>query len=102
MHPTSVSRGLPPPWRPPGLGSPTSRTFILVLPPQWHQVSLPSGPAVEATYTLPLNATTTVYGTQVYNQHGGSVFISTFTAGEKSVETKAAGTVMPSWRFATR
>ena len=45
---------------------------------------------------------TTVYGTQVYNQHGGSVFISTFTAGEKSVETKAAATVMPTWRFAGR
>jgi len=64
-----------------------------------RQVSFPSGRAVEATYTLPLNASTTVYGTQVYNEHGGSVFISTFTAGEKSVETKAAATVMPSWRF---
>ena len=35
---------------------------------------------------------TTVYGTQAYNQHAGSVYITTFTAGERSVETKAAAT----------
>ncbi len=43
---------------------------------------------------------TTVYGTQVYNQHAGGVYITTLTAGEKSVETKAAATVMPTWRSA--
>ena len=63
------------------------------------QVSYPSGRAVEATYTIALNPTTTLYGTQVYTEHAGSVYIATFTAGEKAVEARAAATVMPSWRF---
>jgi hypothetical protein len=63
-------------------------------------VQFPFGSAVEATYTLALTSTgQTVYGTQVYASHAGSIYIVTFSAVEQPVETKAATTVMPTWRF---
>jgi hypothetical protein len=63
-------------------------------------VHFPLGSAIEATYTLALTSSgQTVYGTQVYAGHGGSTYIVTFSAVNKSLETRAATTVMPTWRF---
>jgi hypothetical protein len=64
-------------------------------------VHLALGPALQASYTLPLS-TTTIYGTQDYVVHGGRTYIITFSATEKPVEANAAMTTMTSWRFKSK
>jgi hypothetical protein len=58
------------------------------------------GRAVEGTYSLAVASSgKNVYGTQVYVSHGGNIYITTFSAIDQAVESKAAATVMPTWRF---
>jgi hypothetical protein len=64
-------------------------------------VHLRLGKAVEGTYELFANSTTTlpVWETQVYAPHAGRVYVATFSAlTEPAVELTAA-VVMDSWRF---
>jgi hypothetical protein len=64
-------------------------------------VHLPFGQAVEGTYELFANSTTSppVFETQVFAPHGGRIYDATFSAlTEPAVELTAA-VVMDSWRF---
>jgi hypothetical protein len=58
------------------------------------------GWSIEATYMVVItSASTPVYGTQFYASHGGRTFITTFSSQVKSLESRAASAMMPTWRF---
>jgi hypothetical protein len=56
--------------------------------------------AIEVTYTLPISGSATpVNGTQFYFVHGKHMYITTFSADLKSMESAAATAMMPTWQF---